>query len=143
MSPDQTIFVLNQLVGLHSRSLASYLSYASPTWHRGDEKAKSVLSLMTEQQSEMSDRFGELIVANGEAADPGGYPMFYTGFHDLSFEFLLDKLLSEQQHTVEALEDAVGQLAPDPRAYELAQEALGMAKGHLDSLTELRTAPAN
>jgi hypothetical protein len=130
--------VLNQLVALHNRSLVSYLSYASPTWHPGDDKAKSALSLITEQQSEIVDRIGEVIVRNGGAVDYGAYPMTFTGLHDLSFAYLLDQLIDRQNETVDAIERCVVELPSDPRAYELAQEALGMAKGHLDSLRELK-----
>ena len=142
MTSAKIISVLNQLMRLHSKSLVSYLNYASPTWHRGDEKAKTTLSVVTEQQSEMADRIGELVVGNGEVADRGAYPMLYTAFHDLSFEFLLAKLIEEQEDAVSTIESCVAQLPQEPRAYELAQEALGMAKGHLESLTELRGTPA-
>ena len=133
----KSTFVLNQLVALHNRSLASYLGYASPTWHRGDEKARETLSVIAEQQGEMVDRIGELIVDRGAVVDYGSYPMVFTGFHDLSFQYLLGELIDRQDQAVETIERCVAELPADPRAYELAQEALGMAKGHLDSLREL------
>jgi hypothetical protein len=143
MSSAKTISVLNQLVRLHNRSLASYLWYASPTWHRGDETAKSTLLLIASQQQEIVDRAGELLVERDGLVNYGAYPMHFTGFHDLSFSFLLDRLIEEQQTIVGELSECVAVSQEDPRVHELVQEALGMAKGHLDSLRDLKGVSAN
>jgi len=139
MNSAKTISVLNQLVRLHNRSLVSYLCYAPPTWHVGDEQARTTLALIAAQQKEIVDRAGELVVEQSGVVDYGAYPMFYTGFHDLSFEFLLGQLLTEQGNSIHALDECVARSEGSPRVSELAEEALGMAKGHLESLRELKS----
>jgi hypothetical protein len=133
----KTLQVINRLIAIHARSLASYLTYASPTWHRGDEHAKETLESIAEQQREMVDRLGEWVVEHDGMVDYGSYPMVFTAYHDLSFDFLLDKLIACQQQDVAAIEAYASQL-DEMLARELAQESLGEAKAHYDALLELR-----
>lgn len=143
MNSVKTIDVLNRLVRLHHRSLASYLGYAPPNWRSTDNGAQSTLSLMSDQQQEIVDRAGDLVVEQGGVVDYGAYPMTYTGYHDLSFEYLLGKLLTEQDRAVSEIEECVVRSSETPRVHELAQEALGMAKGHRASLEELKSTSAD
>jgi hypothetical protein len=133
----KTLNAMNRLVAMHRHSLASYLNYASPTWHRGDEKARQTLAEIAVQQREAVDRLGEWIVEHDGLVNPGNYPMVYTAYHDLSFDFLLGKLIEHQQQDVADMEACAVQL-DDPVARELAQEVLGEAKAHLDSWRELQ-----
>lgn len=137
-----SLAALNQLIRLHNRSLASYLRYASPEWHRGDERAREVLEQINGQQSEIVERAGELVVECNGVVDYGAYPMVYTGYHDLSFTFLLGQLLKEQAAMVQRLDELAGRTSDDPRIHELVQEALGLARGHLQTLQELKAAPS-
>jgi hypothetical protein len=93
---------------------------------------------MSDQQQEIVDRAGELVVEQGGFVDYGAYPMTFTGYHDLSFEYLLGQLLAAQDQAVSEIEECVARSSDTPRVHELAQEALGMAKGHRASLEELK-----
>ncbi len=137
MNAVDTIDVLNRLVVIHNRSLVSYLSYASPTWHRGDQEAQETLSLIVADQEQTVDKLGEMIVDMDGAVSYGAYPMAFTGYHDLSFDFLLDKLLERQRRDISEIETCVALLEAHPVAQAAAQEALGAAKAHLQSLEEL------
>ena len=133
----KTIRLMNELVAIHGKSLASYLTYASPAWHRGDEEARVVLNNIAEQHRETVDRLGEWIVEHNGVVNHGAYPMTYTAYHDLSFDFLLTRLIELQGKDVAYIEASVGQLF-EPEPQEMAQEILGEAKAHLDSLVELQ-----
>jgi len=133
-----TIDILNRLVVLHHRSLAMYMSYAQPAWKRGDEKAKQVLALIADDERATVDRLSEMISDADRNVRLGAFPMEYTGYHDLSFDFLLGKLIENQEDKILQLEEAVEQLTLAPMAKMAAQEALGAAKGHLQSLQELQ-----
>ena len=143
MNAVNSIDVLNRLVVIHHRSLAVYLSYASPTWHRGDERAKDVLRLISADQQQTVDRLGEMIVELNGIVQFGGFPMTFTSYHDLSFGFLLDKLIEHQKRDVATIRQCVSQLESAPVAKAVAEEALGAAKGHLDSLEELKQATSS
>ena len=63
--------------------------------------------------------------------------MEFTSLHDLSLDYLLGKLVQHQEETIREIDRCVGQLQTIPTIQAIAQEALGEAKGHLDSLREL------
>jgi bacterioferritin (cytochrome b1) len=138
MTADSTISVLNRLLVIHYRSLARYLSYASPTWHRGDDRARAVLHSISNDHQATVERLGELIIELGGIPDYGSFPIAFTGYHDLSFDFLLKRLIEHQRRNLASVEQCVDRLALNPLAKAVAEEALGAAKGHLESLLELQ-----
>lgn len=138
MLSETTIQVLNRLVALHYRSLPMYLSYATPYWHQGDDRARQTLDQLVADQQAMVDRLGELIIDNEGAVNYGHFPMAFTSYHDLSFDFLLDRLLEYQGRDIAAIEQCVRELNDAPLAKAIAEEALGAAKAHLESLVELK-----
>jgi hypothetical protein len=135
--------VLNRLLVIHHRSLARYLSYASPTWLRGDGPARKVLESIAVEQERFVDRMGEMIIENNGVVQFGSFPMSFTAYHDLSFEFLLDRLLESQVRAIDVMEACVAQLDEAPWVKSLAQEALGAARGHLELLEELKQRAAD
>ena len=142
MNAVNPIDVLNRLLVVHHRSLPMYLSYASPTWVRGDDRAREVLQTIAADHQQIVDRLGEMIVDSDGAVQFGGFPTRFTAYHDLSFDFLLNKLIEHQQRDVATIEESVAQLASAPLAQSLAQEASEMAKRHLGLLEELKRAPS-
>ena len=93
MTEVDTIDVLNRLAVLHHRSLATYLSYAQPAWTRGEEKAKQTIALIAADEQSTVDRLSTMIVEAARTVRNGAFPMEYTGYHDLDFNFLLGKLI--------------------------------------------------
>jgi len=140
MSSANTIDVLNRLVGIHNRSLPVYLTYASPAWERGDETSREALSNISTDHIETADRLAAMVVEAGGTVNNGKFPIYYTGYHDLAFGFLLGRVILEQKEDIRTIEQCVAQLELVPLAKAVAEEALGAAKGHLESLEELRRA---
>jgi hypothetical protein len=138
MATESTLRALNRLLAIHQRSLAMYLGYASPTWHRGDEEARRTLEQIVADHEATVERLGEMIMEAGGVVAPSAFPTVFTGYHDLSFEFLLVKLLEYQRRHVAIIEGYVQQLATAPAAKAAAEEALGQAKAHLEMLQELQ-----
>jgi hypothetical protein len=134
--------ILNRLLIIHHRSLPMYLGYATPYSVRGDEKAREVLAQIVEYQKELVDRIGELIIERGGRVHHGEFPMYFTGLHDLSLDYLVRRMIADMKRDIAAIEQCVAALDDDPLAKAIAEEALGAAKGHLDSLEELVQAPA-
>lgn len=142
MSEATTNRLLNRLVAMHNCTLPVYLTYAAPAWHGGEDVAKETMRLMAADQRETAERLAAMITASGGVVDKGEFPIYYTGYHDLSFDFLLTEIIKEQKADIAAIESVVSQLSMVPMANALAQESLGAAKGHLKSLEELKQAPA-
>lgn len=142
MSSVDTNAILNRLLILHHRSLPMYLSYAAPWLQPGREAASETLACIVDAQKNMVDRLNEMILENGQAADFGRFPFAFTALHDLSMDYLLRKMIEEQERAVAEIGNCVDALRRVPLAQALAQEALGEAKGHLDSLREVTAALA-
>jgi hypothetical protein len=121
----------------HSRSLTVYLQYAPPWLEKGHEEVTTVLEQIVRDQEATVDRIGTMIQSAGEDVDPGKFPISFTGLHDLSIEYLVTLMIEGQREIISISEQAVSELAADVMAQAVAQESLGAAKAHLDSLLEI------
>ena len=128
---------LMQLLLHHYRSLPIFLTEAVPWTHRGDEQATNVLLDIVAGQRDLSNRIAAELEQRGWPLDMGEYPMDFLDLHFLSLDFLLQRLVENQQREVDAIARLSAEVDEDPVAHDLAQEALGAAKGYLESLTEL------
>lgn len=136
-----TIDALNRLSVVHSRSLATYLNYATPWIPANKGEAGEALRQIAEDNQTMADRIGTMILDANEAVDPGEYPLKYTALNDLSFDYLLQLLLEYQRHLIATTQECAEQLNLAPMARSVAEEALGEAKGHLEILEEFAANP--
>ncbi len=132
-----TLDTLNRLLAIQYRSLPMYMVWATPYRRSGDEAAWQVVQHIVENQRQLSAQIVELIEDRRERVDYGDFPITFTGSHDLSLHFLVRRLIEWQQGTVVAVQECYDALADDPVAQGLADECLGAAKGHLESLEEL------
>ena len=139
MSDVNTIDVLNQLLAIHQCSFIKYLTYARPFTRSGDEPTTAAIEHIVTDQQAISERISALVVEAGGQIRSGEFPMEYTGQHDLAMVFLLRRAAEYQRHDIAAIEACVADLALAPTARSLAEEALGMARGHLESIEELVT----
>jgi hypothetical protein len=137
-----TIEALNKLYVLHHRSLPVYLHYAPPYQLARHAKASATLAQIVADQTRTADRLATLVLEAGGQIDPGEFPMWFTGLHDLSVDFLVNKLIDRQERFIAACEQLAGSLTLAPFAQAAAREAVGEAKGHLDNLRDLAAAPA-
>jgi len=129
--------VLNRLLTVLYRSLPMYLMDASPWTHHGDEKAVEVLNRIVEDQQQLATRIAEHVVDHYGAVELGDFPLDFPDTNDLAFDYLVGKLVACQKIDVASIERCMNQLKADFEARSLAEEALGSAKGHLESLEEL------
>jgi hypothetical protein len=128
---------LNRLLTVLERSLPMYLSYATPWTHTGDEKALAALAHIVADQKLLAERVAQLVLELGPI-DIGEFPIAFLDMHDLSLDFLLGRLVEYQKKDVAALQQWVEDLQSDRRAAAAAEEALGAARGQLETLQELQ-----
>lgn len=143
MNSANTSGVLNRLYAMHNRSLPIYISYTRPWSAPGERGAIETLKLIVADQQQMIERLGGLIIENGDDVFAGGFPMTFTSLHDLSFDYLVTLLIDFQRTFVETISECVDQLNLAPMAKAIAEEALGLAQGHLDNLLDLTREPEN
>jgi hypothetical protein len=137
-----TIDALNRLYVLHSRSLPTYLHDATPWTRNGDGKEQETLTHLVADHRRAADRLGAMILDRDGVIENGHFPMEFTGWNDLSFRFIIRRLIEHQERYIRTVEDCIRELDRDPEAKAVAEELLGEAKGHLDSLNELTGQPA-
>ena len=132
---------LVRLLATQTHSLAMYLTYTSPWMRDGDNHAMQVVSQVVEDQKQIAARVFDHMQQLYGRVDSGEFPMEFTSTHDLSLEYLVKLVIASQQQDIKTLEACVRELSADPTARVLAEEALGEARGHLESLVELTSQP--
>lgn len=136
-NPARVTDVLNELMLIHACSLPMYLRYAAPWIDEGEERETQALRHIIADQQRIVDRIGHTILDFEGDVESAEFPLVYTGYNDLSFDFLLPKLIEHQKRDVRAIQSCVEQLSHAPLARAVGEEALGMAKGHLETLEEV------
>lgn len=136
-SPD-TIEILNRVLMLVTRSFPQYLRYARPYIPAGREDVLKTIHEIVTSQAQLAERIGRYIADSGGLPDPGRFPIELTDTHDLAIDFLVREAIGYQRQDIANLQQCVDALRLAPAAQSLAAEALGMAKGHLESLQELQ-----
>ncbi|MEQ8210722.1 MAG: hypothetical protein RH917_12905 [Lacipirellulaceae bacterium] len=142
MSPE-TVQALNRLLAILCRSFPQYLQYSRPHVPKGRDDVLESIEAMVTDQNTISDRINRLLSDSGSRRRTGDFPMEFTDLHDLSIDFLLKYAANYQEQDIAKIDEIVQQLRTAPAAKAIAEEALGMAKGHLDSLRDLTLAPAS
>jgi hypothetical protein len=137
MSQPTTIHLLNRLLGIVSRSFLQYLKFSQPYVPPGRKEVLEVLETMVTDQNSMADRISQMVMDQKELARTGEFPMEFTDLHDLDIDFLIGRAMVYQRQDIELIGQLLHQLQLSPAAKSLAEETLGMAKGHLQSLQEL------
>jgi hypothetical protein len=129
---------LNHLLVIVYRSFPMYLADASPWTRRGDDRARRVLEHVVADERMYAGRITDLLLDRRSLAGFGEYPMAFTDTHDLSLDYLINELIHYQKQDIAGIERCVAALTRDPEGRAIAEEVLGNARGHLESLEELR-----
>jgi hypothetical protein len=129
--------LLTQLLGILARSFPQYIRYSRPYVPPGSENTVETLQSIANDQDVLADRVRHMLTDAGAPLRSGEFPMEYTDTHDLGIDYQIHAAVEYQQQDIESIQVLIGQLQAFPAAKSLAEEALGMAKGHLESLQEL------
>ena len=136
MNNGQTLNLLNRLLAIQQRSFPMYLCSAPPFAGEPDPKASETLAQIVEDQTGMAKRIISLILSSGGQPESGDFPMEFTDMHDLTIDFIVRRAVGYQVQDIASVNACVDASRLVPTAHALAEEALGMAKGHLESLEE-------
>lgn len=138
MQPDATRNALTRLLVVQYRSLATYLCDASPWTPWGEEHTVDTLQHIASDQRTLCARIADFLVEHHGRVDTGEYPLEFTGLNDCGMDYMLRELIAAQKQTIAVIERCVAELTRNPAALALAEESLGAARGHLESLEELQ-----
>ncbi|MCA9247767.1 MAG: hypothetical protein KDA42_11640 [Planctomycetales bacterium] len=134
--------VLNRLLTILARSFPNYLIYAHPSVTAGRQAVLDVLASVRDEQQLLCTRICNFLQQQGVVPTVGDFPLEYTDAHDLGIDYVLKLLVSYQQQDIAAIEECVEQLRLAPAALAFAEEALGLARGHLELIEEQLRQPA-
>lgn len=137
------VAVLNRLFQIVYRSLPMYLAGADPWTAAPDDPASKALERLIADQKFYSGRLADMVLEYRGRLDSGDFPMEFTDLNMLSMDFLQTELIRCQKLDIAAIEQCVGDLHHDVHAKALAEEVLGNARGHLETLEELGRRPTN
>ena len=129
--------LLNRLLAIVGRSFPQYLQYSRPYVPNGRDVLTETIESIVSDQNGIADRISEMLIEADALPRSGEFPIEYTDTHDLSIDFLINMAIQYQQQDIDAVNKIAEQLQLAPAAKSLAEEALGMAKGHLESLREI------
>jgi hypothetical protein len=141
MPSADTIDVLNRVQITLRSSFPQYLQYARPHISAGRENVMETIEEIVAGQNALASRVSEYIFDSGALPEKARFPIEFTDTHDLEIEFLIEEAIGYQKQDIADLAQCVDELRLSPAAQSLAAEALGMAKGHLESLEELPVDP--
>lgn len=136
-SDGHTIDVLNRLLVIHQWSFPMYLQSARPFTGGVESPAIDTLSYIAADQRAMAGRIIAMLLEAGAQPEHGEFPMEFTDLNDLGIDYLVGRAAVYQRQDIASIERCVTELEPVSSARALAEESLGMAKGHLESLEEL------
>lgn len=137
MLQTSTIAALNRLLAVESKSFPQYLQYSRPYIPPGRDTVVETVASIVADQNGLADRVSQILIDAEAPIRTGEFPMEFTDMHDLGIDYLVNMAVAYQQQDVGTISQLVEQLQSTPAAKALAEEALGMAKGHLESLHEL------
>ena len=132
--------ILNDvLIALH-RSLLQYIRDAWPWTDAASEPLKDPLEKEAASQAETVEGLTDLLRERGYSVAFGTYPDF-SNLNYVSIDFLLKRVVKNQERVVAACEMAANLLADHPEDADLVREIAAAESerlGHLRSLTVLK-----
>jgi len=143
MLPPDTNHILNRVLAMLCKSFPQYLMYSRPYIPRSRQEVLDTMEMIASDQSMLAERISQQVAEAGGLPQMGFFPMEFTDTHDLNINHLLREAIRYQREEIAALESCRDQLSLAPTARALVEEAVGMAKGHLETLLELPTSGAN
>ena len=93
--------------------------------------------MIAADQRALAQRVAEAIAERKGQIEPGHFPLEFTAINDLALGYLVRRAIDYQKRDVEAIGECVEALAGEPSLLPLAEEILGDARGHLETLEEM------
>lgn len=143
MSSPESLSVLNRVLVTLRKSFLQYLRWARPYVPPGREAVLETLDEIVIVQDALAERISDYITAAGGSTESGDFSMEFTDVHDLEIDHIIQEAIGYQKQDIARLGECVDELRFAPTAQSLAAEALGMAKGQLESLEEIPIMPAS
>lgn len=120
------------------RSLLQYAGESWPWASAGSEETETAVRKMAEEERDVVARFFQHLDSRGVAVDLGAYPD-NSALHYASLPFFLQRMVTEHADLEKSLRYYREQVAQDPAASRLLDEAVGVVQRHLATIRQLAT----
>ena len=133
--------ILNRVVARVYRCLLQYAMECWP-WTTATETPgveppeQKAVEQMAARQRDFLGRLADLLTRRGAVVDLGNFPDF-SEMHYVSLDYLLRKLIADEQKLISELEAAQKALQGDAAALGLVSELLAAEKNHLLGLRDM------
>ncbi len=128
--------VLNHVLNLQRFSLANYLRFARPWACEPDHVLLTVVFGIAQAQQKQAERIGMLLVERHARAEPGTFPLRFTGLNDLSIRRVAPLVAEDLERIVQDLHGCAEALRDDGPALALVQAILRDEQRHLQMLRD-------
>ncbi|MGD9856553.1 MAG: hypothetical protein AB7U20_16520 [Planctomycetaceae bacterium] len=128
---------LNDLLIAIGRSLLQYVCESWPWSASGSEGIGLTLDRLAAEQRQDVGILVRLLASRGEIVDFGTYPTEYTSLHYVAVDYLLDKLVQNQEVIVRAGDHLAKASESDPEFAELLRRIASNQHRRLDELRQL------
>lgn len=118
------------------RSLLQYAGESWPWASAGSEETETTVRKMAEEERDVVGRIFQHLDSQGVPVDLGAYPD-NSALHYASLPFFLQRMVSEHADLDRSLRYYRGQVAQDPAASRLLDEAVGVVERHLATIRQL------
>jgi bacterioferritin (cytochrome b1) len=137
MTPPDTTHNLNRVLAVLCKSFPQYVKFSRPYIPRSRQEVLDTIEQIASDQTMLAERISQQVSEAGGLPQLGNFPMEFTDTHDLNINHLLREAIRYQREEITTLAACRDELSQSPTARALVEEAVGMAKGHLESLEEL------
>jgi hypothetical protein len=125
---------------LLGREISSLLHYLADAWPWAGGKEREVITRIQALIRAERDAHQKLATAlrRQRVVPPSPrFPMEYTTFHYVAMDFLLPRVIGQQQELLARLEDDIKRVADDADAKHLLEPVLALKRKHLVELERL------
>ncbi|MBI3861820.1 MAG: hypothetical protein HY290_07980 [Planctomycetia bacterium] len=132
--------LLNRLAGRAYRSLLQYAVECWPWTDASTAAEQQAIEQLAARQQSFVGRLVDLLAERGQTIDLGNFPD-NSELHYVSVDYLVQKLIADEQNLVADLESAQGTLHGDPPAARLVSDLLAAEQANIARLKELNAKP--
>jgi len=136
MADQDNIELLNRLLARLGRGLVQYAVDCWPWTNGADDAELRALEQIAKKQQQFVARLVELISQRGGVPDFGVFAD-YSDLNYVSLDYLLGKLIADEQSLIAEVETAQAALRGDAEAAALAGELSSAEKEHLARLRDM------
>ncbi|MEW4487675.1 hypothetical protein AB1L42_06310 [Thalassoglobus sp. JC818] len=135
---DSSNSIVNDLLVQVHRSLLQYAAESWPWAALNDLDTEQHLLMTARRQEQVVGRMVAFLKERKHPIDFGVYPYEYTSLHFVSLGFFLNRLRESEAAVLGELESALSQLADDSECLDVVQDAIGVQKDVVKSLSEFK-----